>query len=292
MTAYEDPLTYIHQERQLPINVDPIDNDLDDPEERDRLRRVFSRGLGTPTGFVLPLARVPGKDGPTWQSGLWMLRSRHLFLLPGDSPVGLRLPLASLQAGPDLQVFASRSAEGVAADPVAAGAARRAEGSKRFTVARPGERAQQQVADTAEKSVRASRCTCRRSSRTMHVAGRPDRAGRGGSPGQAVGLPAAGRLLARTTSELVAAIEDTARATGRPVLVEGYPPPHDPRLQQIKVTPDPGVIEVNVHPARVVARARGHDHHVVRERHASAASAPRSSCSTAGTPAPAAATTS
>ena len=86
MAAYEDPLTYIHQERELPINVNPIDNDLDDPEERDRLRRVFSRGLGTPTGFVLPLARVPGKDGPTWQSGLWMLRSRHLFLLAGDSP--------------------------------------------------------------------------------------------------------------------------------------------------------------------------------------------------------------
>ena len=76
---------------------------LDDPEERERLRRVFSRGLGTPTGFVLPLARVPGKDGPLWQSGLWMLRARHLFLIPGDSPVGFRLPLDSLPGGPVLR---------------------------------------------------------------------------------------------------------------------------------------------------------------------------------------------
>jgi uncharacterized protein (DUF2126 family) len=105
MAAYEDPLVYIHQERQLPVDVDPETNDLDDPEERERLRRVFSRGLGTPTGFVLPLARAAAKDGPAWQSGLWMLRSRHLFLMPGDSPVGFRLPMKSLPTGPSWEVY-------------------------------------------------------------------------------------------------------------------------------------------------------------------------------------------
>ena len=95
-TAFEDPLYYLQRERQLPINVDPADNRLQDAAERERLRRVFERSLKTPAGYVLPLQRATGRDGPEWQTGLWMLRGQHLFLLPGDSPIGLRLPLPSL----------------------------------------------------------------------------------------------------------------------------------------------------------------------------------------------------
>jgi uncharacterized protein (DUF2126 family) len=50
--------------------------------------------------------------------------------------------------------------------------------------------------------------------------------------------------------DLLAALEDTASHLNMPVVIEGYPPPHDARIPHIKVTPDPGVIEVNIHPAR------------------------------------------
>ena len=78
MPAFEDQFYYLHQERQLPVNVDPADNQLEDPEERERIRRVFERGLDTPVGFVLPLQRGVGKAGPEWQTGLWMLRGEQL----------------------------------------------------------------------------------------------------------------------------------------------------------------------------------------------------------------------
>jgi uncharacterized protein (DUF2126 family) len=86
--AFEDPVYYLQRERQLPINVDPVDNHLEDPIERERLRRVFERGLNIPTGYVLPLQRGWGHNGPEWQTGMWMLRGQHLFVIPGDSPVG------------------------------------------------------------------------------------------------------------------------------------------------------------------------------------------------------------
>ena len=93
--GYEDVWYYLWRERQLPVNVDPFDARLDDELERDRLRRVFTQGLDAVVGYALPIQRVGGRDG-NWATGPWFLRSERLYLFPGDSPMGLRLPLDSL----------------------------------------------------------------------------------------------------------------------------------------------------------------------------------------------------
>ncbi|HEY6563394.1 MAG TPA: transglutaminase family protein, partial [Pirellulaceae bacterium] len=94
--AYEDVAHYVWKEQRLPINVAPGDPKLKDPEERARMVRVFERGLQEPVGFVMPLRRQWQQGRGRWQSGAWPTRSEHLFLLPGDSPIGLRLPLDAL----------------------------------------------------------------------------------------------------------------------------------------------------------------------------------------------------
>ncbi|MBN8482701.1 MAG: transglutaminase family protein, partial [Xanthomonadales bacterium] len=89
--AYEDLFWFMWRERRLPANVDPSDPRLADPLERARVMRVFERGLGAVVGHVLPIARAHG----AWQSGPWFLRSERCLLVPGDSPLGYRLPLDS-----------------------------------------------------------------------------------------------------------------------------------------------------------------------------------------------------
>ena len=99
MPAFEDPSHWLQKEAGLPPNVDPSDSKLSDPEERSRMARVFDQGLNVPRGFVLPIQRWnadAGQSPSRWRSERWKLRRGNLFLTPGDSPLGLRLPIASL----------------------------------------------------------------------------------------------------------------------------------------------------------------------------------------------------
>jgi uncharacterized protein (DUF2126 family) len=243
IAAYEDPLAYIHKERLLPLNVDPEHNTLDDPEERERLRRVFSRGLGQPVGYVLPLARGWSGEGPVWQSGLWMLRARHLFLVPGDSPVGLRLPLQSLIAEPT-----GAAREVIQADPLRPWAplplpswrAPRVESRTRLQVSVPGAEEPGGPEQEVHEQTLEPQGDGEPVVRTALVV-----EARAGSI--CVFLPPV--ATGDDYVELLAAVEDTAAALHTPVVIEGYPPPYDPRLRQVRVTPDPGVIEVNVQPS-------------------------------------------
>ena len=98
LSAYEDVWYYLWRERRLPVNVDPFDSKLGDEMERMRLRRVFEQKLDSEIGYVLPIKAMEGADtaGPHWRTGPWFVRDERLYLMPGDSPMGLRLPLDSL----------------------------------------------------------------------------------------------------------------------------------------------------------------------------------------------------
>ena len=217
--AYEDPWNAIAVEAALPPGIDPTL--ADDREERRRLARVLDRGLGAPAGYVLPLARdqvarersigsageaVAKRDG--WRTDRWELRRGHLFLVPGDSPIGLRLPLASLVDVPP--------------QPEWADAPRLPDPRVQDAIA---------IADPAP-AIRAGI----RTAVALEV--------RDGELW--VFLPPVTRFA--DFCELVGAIDRARTATELAVQLEGYAPPPSRDAYRFAVTPDPGVLEVNLPP--------------------------------------------
>ena len=232
--AFEDFWHHLAQERALAVNVNTRDSKLEDPELRARLARVFERGLTQAVGYVLPVE----KSITRWISELWKTRSGQLFLLPGDSAIGFRLPLNSLpHVPPEARTFVPPPDPFAPLPPL-------------------------QQPDKIGQSYRGG-----------NLAGevRPESfkpAGKTIVPQPSIAEPAVrtaltveprdGRLCvfmppvpsANDYFTLLTAVEDSAEELGVALHIEGYPPPFDPRINVIKVTPDPGVIEVNIHPAK------------------------------------------
>ena len=94
--AYEDPADRMLKQGLIPENIDPSDPKIDNPRERARILSLFDSHAGEPAGFVLPLQRWTARAKPGWLSEVWQTRRGRLFLVPGDSPLGFRLPLQSL----------------------------------------------------------------------------------------------------------------------------------------------------------------------------------------------------
>tara|TARA_Y100001933_G_scaffold257272_1_gene303293 strand:+ start:17777 stop:21235 length:3459 start_codon:yes stop_codon:yes gene_type:complete len=278
ITAFEDPVKYALRERELPVNVNPQDSKLDDAEERARLLRVFERGLNTPVGYVLPIERNYTYDGPAWHSGLWMLRGQQLYLIPGDSPVGLRLPLESLpwvkeseypyihpsdpiEQRPSLparramimpqnmhQSGAVWEEDGQEADPSRPGKGKSAGKNRRHVthVGRNFDEPQQVPYGESESIDNAPWNRAPKPGESAHWVMRTAICVEAREGRMYVFMPPTKTI--EDYLELVAAIEHTASILKMPVLIEGYTPPYDSRVDLLKVTPDPGVIEVNIQP--------------------------------------------
>ena len=213
--AYEDVPKLLQHEAALPVDVDPLGADLASPGERARLARLLQSGLEKPAGFVLPLKAATRDHATVWETSRWPLRRERLYAIGGDSPLGLRLPLGSL---PDLVDDDADPPP----DPFAPHAPLPARTGLRAGAGRARGTAHREVIRTAMAfEVRAGH---------VHVF-----------------MPPLPRI--EPYAELLAAVEDTARELALPIVVEGYPPPRDARVRALLVTPDPGVIEVNIHPA-------------------------------------------
>ncbi|HMF50374.1 MAG TPA: transglutaminase family protein, partial [Candidatus Saccharimonadales bacterium] len=243
--AYEDVFYYLWRERRLPANVDPFDARLDDELERKRLARLFSHGLKEIVGNVLPVAR--DEKTRAWRTSSWFLRDERCYLTPGDSPMGYRLPLDSLPWASETDYPYVFPPDPTVTRPALPNHAQirmqfeRAQAGETAADAR-GERvaggvASEEVAferapgkhESAASVARTAMCAETRNG-VLHIF-----------------MPPVDAL--EDYLELAAAVEATAEAMRQPVLLEGYEPPADARLASFRITPDPGVIEVNIHPS-------------------------------------------
>ena len=195
----------------------------------DNLLPACEPGSTEPVGYVLPLRRRQPGIQLRWSSQLWFPRPERLILSPGDSPIGFRIPTESMPwVAPDeieYEYDAAPFAEWVKLPP------RSARRMELFDVDPELDSlpAVSRAADTAPELIRPSLCVQAREGR-MHVF-----------------LPYAPKLA--DYLDLVSAVEDTCSYLKMPIWVGGYAPASDPRLRSFSVTPDPGVLEVNLPPA-------------------------------------------
>ena len=224
LPAYEDPLYHLWQESGVPVNLAADSKTflqaVKDDRERARLARLLSQGLDQKAGWVMPLTH----DGQRWYSSHWEFRRGELFLVPGDSPLGLRLPLSSIPwEAPEKRplqeprsLFEERTPLPNRDSLVYGEVAQRYSHWEQTTATGALEAPQSQTAEdtlapgTAAHMVHTALCLQIREGRLY------------------IFLPPLTHL--EHYLDLVTSIEQTACELNQPVYLEGYEPPPDPRL--------------------------------------------------------------
>ncbi|MEI8606786.1 transglutaminase family protein [Pseudoalteromonas sp. B160] len=203
-TAYEDILYHLWQEASLPKEVGPKQPELLSAMSRKGFLAKMEQGIEKPVGYALPLQFNQAKH--CWQSCKWEFKREYCFLLPGESPLGYRLPLDSLEWTSNI----------IERDPF--------DIPDNFTKAKKLQKGfigQQMIKTAMALEVREGRLY--------------------------IFMPPTSHF--EHYMSLLNAIESTAKTLQILVVIEGYSPPKDSRVEKYAVTPDPGVIEVNIHPS-------------------------------------------
>ncbi|MER2493872.1 DUF2126 domain-containing protein [Catenovulum sediminis] len=204
-TAYEDILYHLWQEGCLPVDPEPKTPELLHAMSRKGFLAKMEKGIEQPVGYVIPLTWDDSQN--LWQSCVWQFKRQYCFLLPGDSPIGYRLPLSSLgEAAPLIERDPTQLPEQFDAAVQAK--------NKGY------------VGEELLKTALALECR----EGKLYLFMPPLR-------------------CAEQYLSLLASIENVAAQQKIPVVIEGYTPPFDSRIEKFAVTPDPGVIEVNIHPS-------------------------------------------
>ena len=225
--AYEDVPYYLLRERFLPIE-GKIVKEAEKDDEIKKLLNIDKSIIGKPKGYVFPLIYSIGRK--KWISNLWKFRSKFFFLFPGDSPIGYRLPLNSLPFVPEAnnEIPPERS------------------NFEDFKPLPSKKILNKTIEQNFTKKISEKHIEYLKKDKNGYVR-------------TALAIePRDGKIFVFLPPisyfehylELITAIEFAAKKTGIKIQLEGYEPPRDPRENHFHITPDPGVIEVNIHPAK------------------------------------------
>ncbi|MFN8416356.1 MAG: transglutaminase family protein [Cytophagaceae bacterium] len=254
--VYEDLFYFLWTENKTPVNINPKDYNLKDGHERKTLADLLDTGLGDPTGYLIPLRW--NYENQQWKSVKWNVRRKEIFLLPGNSPIGLRLPLNTLPEVPEeyepypveRSPFEELESLGNPENKIEA----RYGNVIEHPEVKPRniyETTEEEEAEVTTKGPLLPKVkeTEKKAAPTEFVEVIKTAICVEARDGIIyLFLPPTDYL--EHYLDIIASIERTAVKLNIPVRIEGYEPPRDYRLQKLVVSPDPGVIEVNIHPSK------------------------------------------